>query len=90
MKAKRPAAGWPWEDPAFRFSIDWPPGFVPQQMKAGELDAFGRSRTAAIAREAQILNGHSGSIIGISDKSDKRMRERIDRSALMVFKAKRP
>ena len=71
---KRPPEGWPWEGRVPMFSIpNWPPGFVPADMKKGEFDDFTRSQTAAKAREVQIANGHTGSIHGMSSKSDKRL-----------------
>jgi hypothetical protein len=69
----RPAEGWAWEQPGFRFSIDWPPGFLPSNMEPGDLQAWQRSMTAAKSREQQLKNGHTGALPGLSKKSDLRI-----------------
>lgn len=69
----RPAEGWPWEQPGFRFSIDWPPGFTPSDLAPGDLQAWQRSMTAARSRETQLKNGHTGSLLGMSKKADVRV-----------------
>jgi hypothetical protein len=80
MKApKRPADGWPWEKRSPMFSIpNWPPGFVPSAIKSGELQAWHRSQIASKARDVQIQNGHTGAILGLSDKSDRMIRNARD------------
>lgn len=58
---KRP---YPWEAPGYRFSIDWPPGFVPQEeSKRASIDW---SESAARSRQTALSRGITGTIKGLS------------------------
>lgn len=92
MKApQRPKGGWPWEGKPGYFTElirahNWPPGWKPQELGYRELDDFGRSLTAAKAREVQVMNGHTGAIPGLSGKADKRLGDHMGAKKLLVHK----
>ncbi len=73
---KRPAEGWPWEQPGFTFQIGWPPGFVPSESKA-TIGAAERSRRASANRDQQVAKGITGSLRGMSKKSDARLEQTV-------------
>lgn len=74
---KRPAGGWPWEQPGYRFSIDWPPGFVPQPHRPDLLTDDEKRKIAAKGREKQLANGFTGGIYGLSNRADKALDEQL-------------
>lgn len=58
MKMKRPKEGWPWEQPGHRFSIDWPPGFVPSTAaKPGLMSDAAKRLASTQVREAARAEG---------------------------------
>lgn len=67
--AKRPAGGFEWEQPGYRFSIDWPPLFVSQI--STDNSALLSARSTA-SRAEQVAKGNTGSVFGISQSADKR------------------
>ena len=56
-----PSAAQPWAQPGFRFSIDWPPGFVPQLQRTRELQ---HSEISSANRMRRVQNGDTGTILG--------------------------
>ncbi len=91
-KIVRPPCGFPWENqPGFFTELmrenAWPPGFVSQTAKAaGVLSSVEVSRIASVARAAQLAKGYTGSIKGISKKSDARLQQTAD---AVISKARR-
>jgi hypothetical protein len=71
----------PWQKPGFTFAIGWPPGFVPQLQRTREL---AQSQLARSNREARLAKGDTGTILGLSPKSDADLLLRRVRAARAV------
>ncbi len=79
---KRPEAGWPWEQPGYRFAIDWPPGFAAQHRTDVD-NAFDRSLRAAKNRQRQIENGVTGTIL-MSNREGHLQRKDMDKARVLL------